>query len=256
MSGSPEVCLVADEAGTMERLLRGLDAVDESGLTDWTLIGGLAVMARLSGAHRATGDIDTLVRDANPDARAVLLTVGAEPTPTGVRLADGTKIDAIDVSAVLDLDALPAAVEPRMFVLSHWWMAATAEEVRLRLVRRSPVETVIDRSLRLARPAALVAAKLQSIPTRRARALEKRCSDAYDVFRLLSADPALQICEELATSPADLGPWCAEYLEELFVSQAVRTAGWMSQASDRRVEPAAVEVVGSLTAAALRRHLR
>jgi hypothetical protein len=70
----------------MERLFRGLEAVDESGLADWTLIGGLAVMARLAVAHRATADIDTLVRDAVPNAKAVLLTVAAEATASGVRL--------------------------------------------------------------------------------------------------------------------------------------------------------------------------
>ncbi len=256
MSGRPEVCLTADADGTMERLFRGLEAVDESGLADWTLIGGLAVMARLAVAHRATADIDTLVRDAVPNAKAVLLTVAAEATASGVRLSDGTKIDAIDVAAVLDVDGLPDHGDAmRMFALAHWWMAATAEDVQLRLVRTYPAETVLVRPLRLARPAALVAAKLQSIPTRRARAADKRMSDTFDVYRLLDGDPTFTICAELAEAPSDLGSWCASFLEDLFVVQAVRTAGWISQASGRRVEPDSLEVLGSLAVEMVRLHL-
>lgn len=227
MSGRPdEFSLTADAEGTIERLFRGLEGLDTSGLRDWTLIGGLAVMVRTTSAHRSTGDIDALARDAEPEGKVVLLAHAGEATSTGVVLADGTKIDVIDVATRLDPEDLPDDSRQRMFILSHWWMADTADDVRFRLLRNSPngVETIIERPLRLARPAALVAAKLQSTRTRRDARQEKRYSDAYDVYRLLGADSALAIAAELANGPPDLGAWCADYLEELFVEQATRTA--------------------------------
>jgi hypothetical protein len=252
-----EFCLVADAAGTMERLFRGLEAVDASGLRDWTLIGGLAVMVRLSSAHRATGDIDTLVLDAEPEGRMVLLTQADQLTNTGVTLADGTKIDVIDVASQLDVNALPDESRERMFVLSHWWMAGTADDVRVQLVR-GPGEgsaTVVDRRLRLARPAGLVAAKLQSIRTRRDARPEKRFSDSYDFYRLLGEGRSEIIARELATAPADLGTGCAQCLEDLFVGQATRTARWISSAAGSVVEALDVEAVGSLAVETLLRHL-
>ncbi len=69
----------------------------------------------------------------DPPARATLLRIAAAETPTGIRLQDGTKID-------------------------------TAEFVTIILVDRAGPASVLARQrLRLARPAALFAAKLQSI---------------------------------------------------------------------------------------------
>ncbi len=44
MSGEPtEIILAADPSGAMANLLGHLGEVDRAGLTDWALIGGLAV---------------------------------------------------------------------------------------------------------------------------------------------------------------------------------------------------------------------
>jgi hypothetical protein len=51
------------------RLVGALGELDETNLGEWCLIGGLAVMCRLAEAHRITGDLDTLVRQA-ADAEA------------------------------------------------------------------------------------------------------------------------------------------------------------------------------------------
>jgi hypothetical protein len=241
----------------VRRLLRGLDAIERSGLRDWTLIGGLAVMARLSGAHRPTGDLDTVACDSDPDARLILLTLdGAEATATGVRLPDGSKIDALDVGSALEVESLPDDEKQRMFALSHWWMADSAELVRLRLIRRDGEATSIafERELRLARSPGLAAAKLQSIPTRRGETADKRHSDAYDVYRLLGCQLGQAVARGMAEGPLDLPTWCAGFLEELFVASSVRTARWMAEVAGPVDAPSAaeVEVAGSLAAEALR----
>jgi hypothetical protein len=242
----------------MADLIEHLAEVDGAGLSDWALIGGLAVMARLTEAHRPTGDIDTLSRQTVPPAKATLLRIAAEETSTGVRLKDGTKVDVIEVASTLVLEDLPEFNEQqKMFALAHWWMAETAEAVSLVLV--DPAEDgarVRARlGLRLARSAALVAAKLQSIPTRRGATQDKRESDAYDVYRLLQADRTdQQIPDNLALAPGGLGEWSASYLDELFIVQATRTARWIgSVAPGEGTEAGDVEALGSIVCGALRK---
>jgi hypothetical protein len=256
VSGRPRIVLVADAAETMADLIEHLAEVDRAGLTDWALIGGLAVMARLAEGHRSTGDIDMLSRQTDPPAKAALLHIAAEETSTGVRLTDGTKIDIIEVATVLNLDDLPESNEQqRMFALAHWWMADTAELVALTLIDRDDGTRVrAELELRLARSAALVAAKLQSIPTRRGRTQDKRESDAYDVYRLLQADRvAKEIPSALAMAPGELGPWCVSSVEDLFIVQATRTARWISSMSPgEAAEPGDIEALGSVFTEALR----
>ena len=144
--------------GALAQLSGGLNG-------EWTLIGGLAVMVRLTSAHRSTSDIDTIARAVSPDGRAVLVAQGAVSTANGVSV-NGIKIDIIDIASDLDLDNLPSDVSQRMFVLAHWWMAASANPTRIRLVdqRTSQRRTSFETTIRLAGPARLVAAKLQSHP--------------------------------------------------------------------------------------------
>jgi len=159
VSGEPPiVSLVADPARMLERLVRALDTIDQAGMGEWCLIGGVAVMCRLAEAHRVTQDLDTLVRSATGEgAMELLLEVATSTTPTGsALLADGTKVDVIEVTRELDEEALPEDTLARMFPLSHFFMATTAETVSLEL--RAPDQTlIIRRPLLLARPAALVA---------------------------------------------------------------------------------------------------
>ena len=86
-------------------------------------------------------------------------------------------------------------------------MAETAELVTLILfdLTNRDGNALARCRLRLARPAALVAAKLQSIEIRRGVTAAKRESDAYDVYRLLRANRLDEIAEELAGAPSDLG---------------------------------------------------
>ncbi len=250
VSGEPsEIVLVADANGAMATLLGHLGEVDRAGLSDWALIGGLAVMVRLENAHRPTRDIDTLSRQVDPEPKMTLLGIAESATPTGVVLADGTKVDIIGVDPTLDLDALPEDVHQRMFVLSHWWMAETAEVVTLSLFDQAERrrEVVARCRLRLARPAALVAAKLQSIETRRGATAAKRESDAYDVYRLLRANHPHEIAVELSGGPADLGSWRAMYLERLFVDRSIQTARWLRNVSpNERAEAGDLSALGAL----------
>jgi hypothetical protein len=88
-----------------------------------------------------------------------------------------------------------------------------------------------------------VAAKLQSIETRRGATAAKRESDAYDVYRLLRVNRIGEMAEELASAPSDLGAWCVSYLKRLFVDHADQTARWL-----RNVSPGEFVEAGDLSA--------
>lgn len=217
-------------------------------------------MCRLTQSHRPTRDVDTLVRSAEVSGRDLLLAAAARATATGVVLADGTRIDVVDVLPALDVRQLPADDGQRMFVLAHWWMAESAEDVELQVVsaRTAAAVAVVSRQLRLARRGPLMAAKLQSIPTRRGPTEAKRTSDAYDVFRLLQTGPA-DLAAELSDAPGDLTSWCAGTLERLFVADAVRTSRWLADAAGIGATPAdfaGLEELGRAAVAELRRVAR
>lgn len=71
MSGDP-ILIVAAEDSDVTRFVDAISRLPYD-LPDWVLIGGVAVVLRVGGTHRATVDIDTLARESN---RLVELLVG------------------------------------------------------------------------------------------------------------------------------------------------------------------------------------
>ena len=116
-----------------------------------TVIGGLAVMCRLSGAYRVTSDLDTVNRRSAGDQPQldILLATGATradaagaliPTPAGL-----VKVDILEVSDA-ELEQLPEDPNDRLHVLSHAWAAATATPLQSKLeLTLSPASTKSQR---------------------------------------------------------------------------------------------------------------
>ncbi len=140
-----------------------------------------------------------------------------------------------------------------MFIVSHWWAVQTARTTRLIVMDRSAI--LAGASAAIAQPAALVAAKLQSMRTRKAATAAKAVSDVYDTYRLLAAyDGDGSIARALAAAPVDVGPWCAGALSETFVDQAAQWAGRVNTLfAAAAVTAGDLEVVGSLAAEGIRR---
>jgi len=256
VSGSaaePVVVLAADADGVLRRLVAAVDAVVRADLPRHALVGGLAVMANLAQAHRVTADVDTVSDD---DHDGISHTVGLlveqqhaqiKPAGDGVILSDGTKVDIIATGTWTAAD-LPDDRIKRMFILSHWWAVETARTTKLVVLDGSA--TLATATVALAQPPALVAAKLQSMRTRRGESAAKAVSDVYDAYRLLGAyDRDGSVAEALAGAPMDVGAWCAAALTETFVDQAARWAGRINTSfAAAAVTPEDLEVVGSLAA--------
>lgn len=77
MSGEPVALLVSPPSGTLGALVRALSSLESAGLPRHALVGGVAVMVRLSHAHRATQDLDEVVEASSPSAAFLIAGPGA-----------------------------------------------------------------------------------------------------------------------------------------------------------------------------------
>ncbi|MGA3147432.1 MAG: nucleotidyl transferase AbiEii/AbiGii toxin family protein [Acidimicrobiales bacterium] len=203
------------------RLVRALQTlVQQVPTTEFAVIGGLAVMVRLQGAHRVTDDLDTVATQHGDDPTRVEIVTGIEGA------VEGTKVDCIAVgdvpAAELHGAELPDDELDRAFVLSHRWALDSAEN---RILRADDLELSATVDCRFASAAALVAMKLQSSPRRKGDRSYKAGGDLFDIFRLIS-NPELTraIAVSLHTAPHDLGSWCAASVAGSFVDQSDRSA--------------------------------
>jgi len=154
------------------------------------LIGGLAVLARISRPHRATSDLDTARRVAAHEQGTVEMLLAANACPADA--ADVTvstprgrvKVDAIDIS--------PAETDPRSgdpndvrYALGHAWAITTAEDMEIVAVPNSGAHPQARAVLAVATPGPLVATKLQSAMN---RGVDKEAIDLLDIVTLVT-DP-------------------------------------------------------------------
>jgi hypothetical protein len=165
----------------MSALVHAIPIIAERTGRPVVLIGGLAVICRLSSPHRATTDVDTVNRrrGVEPSQLDLLIRSGAtKDGPVGalVKTPAGTvRVDVLEVSDS-DLDPLPDDPSDRLHVLAHEWAEASATPMILKADDLEPIE------LRIAEPGPLVAMKLQSLPNRPG---DKEATDLFDIFRLM-----------------------------------------------------------------------
>jgi hypothetical protein len=152
------------------------------------VIGGLAVMCRLSTPYRATTDLDLVdrllgrapqlqvlraARDAEPvEPAAVLL-----PTPYGQ-----VKVDVLEVRQI-EIDRPSDDPGDRLHASAHAWANDTASEVTIEVASLSGAH--VEVSTLVAEPGPLIAMKLQAIMNRVAA---KQGTDLQDIARLVLDD--------------------------------------------------------------------
>lgn len=217
--------------GRVTDLVRAAAVVAEHAGVQVALIGGLAVMCRVTGWQRATGDVD-VVSDTQAD---VVAGTSAAENLVKAEVADrdpgtdsvglwvaGTKVEIIETREVRADQA--ADIEPesdRLFVLGHRWGLDSADQMILQVVD-SPVRAEIP----VARPAALLTMKLHSIDTRTED--RKRASDAWDIYRLLDTHNRNgTVTAELKAGPDGLADLAAEALDRFFRRDRTCTCRWV-----------------------------
>lgn len=220
MSGSDSRPVV-DLAGTsMSALALAIPAVAERTGQKVTVVGGLAVVCRLSRPYRATTDLDTVHRrhDGEPAQLELLLTSGAVRSgPSGVLVPTSAGQVQVDILEVTDTDLarLPDDPTDRLHVLSHAWAAASATPVTIRAVG------VPDLAIDVAEPGPLVAMKLQAVMN---RSRAKEGTDLLDIVRLC-LDPVTGpvVLTQLASSEWQLRADARRHASRWFDDQAERS---------------------------------
>jgi hypothetical protein len=154
------------------------------------VVGGLAVMCRLSNPYRATADVDVVDRLLGevPQLQVLRAARGAEPVePTSVLLPTAfgqVKVDVLEVRQV-EIDQPSDDPGDRLHALAHAWASDSATEVTIEVAPSSGAH--VEVSALVAEPGPLVAMKLQAIMN---RAAAKQGTDLQDIARLILDDHA------------------------------------------------------------------
>ena len=184
MSGeAPVVTLVGNEAS---RLIVALERLAAPDAPPFTLVGGLAVLARLARPYRVTTDLDAVtLGPERDDFLEVIMGPGVRPgTGAGEEnrlYIDDVKVDII-ATGVIDLEGFDLLPEKQaLFALAHHWAMTTSTLLSI------ADDTGAMATCLVATPAALVAMKLHALQDRRAERPEKIVSDSRDLYFLLES---------------------------------------------------------------------
>src|SRR5680860_1463138 len=216
VSDSLELSIQGDGDGVIATLVNALGDLPTA-MPDYVLVGGLAVIVRVAGAHRVTRDVAAI---------AVLVDAGAERTVNGACF-EGVEIDVIATGDFTEDDVVALDEYDRAFITSHRWAFDSAESVQIVVFTRDGVQA--STAVSLATPSALVAMKLGAIPRRKLANPAKRASDLYDIYRLIQVfNRRGEVATNLGRAPHELGPWCQDQLRGLLVDQAERSSLWLA----------------------------
>lgn len=213
MSGNPITIVAAADSD----VVRFVDAISRlpDGLPEWVLIGGIAVVLRVRGTHRATVDIDTLVRDSDRLVELLLGVGGEQRAAHKLVVPIATQLDVMAVGVVPE----QSAVEPSeyAFALAREWAftTATVETVEILDERSRRAATA---SLGVATTAGLIALKSVSLPRRAdSNNPAKATSDTIDLLALIETNSIDDIAATLVDAPPALRRWVATTCERVFV---------------------------------------
>lgn len=248
-SSVPGVVLNDAGDGSIARLVSTVEQLCAGPLEGMALVGGLAVMARLASAHRATTDIDSVVAvrvDGGGDAIDALVAAGASKSGNGA-LFGGVQVDVIEAAdpADISLDDIIDDDRSVAFVLAHAWALATAAPMEIVVVDPSGSQ-LLDATVRVATASALVAMKASAVMTRQGAFLAKRASDTYDLYRLMLLEASGQkVASQLAEAPEPLAKLCRGFIEGLFVTEPQRTSIMIAEsAPDWAIDAERLKFVG------------
>jgi hypothetical protein len=235
--------LVVLPGEAMVRLVGAAATVASANLGRFAIIGGVAVVARLGQAHRATADVDAVVDEQTPPPtiETLLALPGAQADPTGPHrvLIDGIKVEiqGTEPYATADLDGM--ADEHILYVGAHRYALESATRLTL-VASASQTRATVP----TATPGALLAMKLHAIEDRRpSGGLDKRASDAWDIYRLLlDLDAAGIVRRELAALPQPLRGTVARAVQRILIDRADRTSSWLRAGDERMAVIAADEL--------------
>jgi hypothetical protein len=152
------------------------------------VVGGLAVLCRLSTTHRATVDLDVVDRlyGQVPQLEVLRAAAGARAVePAGVLLPTPygqVKVDVLEVRQV-ELDQPSDDPGDRLHASAHAWANDTATEIAIEVIRSTGNR--VEVATPVAEPGPIIAMKLQAVMNRPSK---KQGTDLLDIVRLTLDD--------------------------------------------------------------------
>jgi hypothetical protein len=153
----------------MTAVVQGIDEVHSPIGAPPVVVGGVAVMCRLSTPYRATTDLDVVDRLLGPTPPLEILRAAEGATavePAAVLLPTPFGDVKIDVLEVRQIEPDEPSDDPgdRLHASAHAWANDTATDVTIEVVRlnSNPVEV----TTKVAEPGPLIAMKIQAVMNR------------------------------------------------------------------------------------------
>lgn len=195
------------------------------------IIGGLAVLSRLSNPHRATVDLDLVDRLLGnaPQLEILRATAGAERVePSAVLLPTAYGPVRVDVLAVRQIELDDPGDDPgdRLHASAHAWAHDSATDVTIAAL--DTAGKLVEVTALVAEPGPLVAMKLQAVMN---RSVGKQGTDLLDIVRL-TVDPSTRssVLSQLAGVDGALAHDIALHVDLWFVRKRQQTLRWIHSA--------------------------
>ena len=212
------------------------------------VVGGLAVMCRLTNAYRATVDLDVVdrqLRGTVPQLEVLRAAVGAEavepaavllPTPLG-----SVRVDVLEVRQI-ELDEPSDDPGDRLHASAHAWAFASATSVTIEVVRSAG--QVVEVTTLVAEPGPLVAMKVQAVMN---RVVNKQGTDLLDIVRLM-LDPATRSAALAQVGAVDMAVAAdiARHVDLWFVRRRDQSLRWVQAVNGDTVTADDLDLVAEL----------
>lgn len=188
------------------------------------IVGGLAVLCRLSTAYRATTDLDVVDRGTG-EVRHLELVRRAEGSrddgPVGVVIPTRfgeVRVDVLEVRQI-ELDEPSDDAGDRLHAASHAWASDTASPVEIVVLH--PDQSTSRVLAPIAEPGPIVAMKLQAVMDRSA---EKQGTDLQDIVRIvLDRDLRHDCLEQIRGCPVAMAQDITTHIEHWFGNRRTET---------------------------------
>ena len=220
------------------------------------VVGGLAVLSRLSNPYRATVDLDVVdrLRGEVPHLEVLRAADGAVPVqPAAVMLNTiygQVKVDVLEERQA-EIDQPSDDPGDRLHASAHAWANDTATEITLEVVR--PGGDRVEATTLMAEPGTLVAMKLQAVMN---RSTGKQGTNLLDIIRLmLDAATRPVALRQIGLVAPSIAADIAQHVDLWFVRRRDQTLRSIRSAGGTDIATDDVEVAAELLLTASAREL-